>query len=454
MSVRSSAVILGLMIQWPILAVAAPFSTYFDLTLLGDAYVTGSRNQLNNVQLHGRFKLSNEFSGYETYLDMGAGGLAGEKAENYFILPQVYLSKAYSPGFKVHFGRRVMDWSSLDDYWMLGDLQPLFRWDAARPEIQGISGVTLQMKPTDLLQIDVFGSFLYIPSQGPSFSVTDGKITSGNPWFSPPVDIVSVSGQPYNLLYSVKTPDISEIVFQPSLGAHMTFKSADDAFMVRGGYFYKPRNELALPVEGTISAVVGNENADIVVHPRVAHHTLSTLDLGYKGEKWGLIASGIYESDVKYDVEDSWLFSPQFSDQYKVGLMTNFQLTAFHTLELGGIKTFNNKVTAQGINTGGSIDVYSFRNQYDNAVDMRLTSVFAPRPHGFLFQTKLRYVYDYKVETSLISADFNYNPLSSLTCFARVDFFGGKRDVSAFYNNILVNYLDNDRFQLGVKYVF
>lgn len=447
------AIVLSLMVFLPFLAEAAPFSTYFDLTLLGDFYVTGERNDLNNGQLHGRFKLSNEFSDYETYLDLGAGGLVGgEKAESYLILPQVYLSKTFSESTKATIGRRVMNWSSLDDYWMLGDVQPLFRWDSARPEIQGLSGVTVEFKPTRYLQLDLFGSYLYIPSQGPSFSVVDGKLTSGNPWFSDVVDVFEYGGQPYDLRYTIQTPDISDIIFQPSYGAVVTLKSPSEEYMMRAGYFVKPRSELALPFEGTLLIV--DKTGSVVVHPKVAEHRVSTMDLAYRNDFWSINLSGIYESDVTFDVDPNY-FYPSFTDQYKTGLMLGFQVAQFHRLELGGIRTFNNDVSVQGTSgLGTEIDIYSFRNQYDNAADIRLSSVFAPRPHGFLFQTRLRYAYDYKVETSLISADFNYNPLADLTCFARMDFFGGRRDVSDTYNNLLVNYLDNDRFQMGVKYVF
>jgi hypothetical protein len=436
----------------PFCANAASFSTYFDLALLGDTYVVGSQSDLNNVQLHGRFKLSNETEKNKMYLDLGAGGLAGEKTENYFILPQAFVTRKFSEGAKVTIGRRVMTWSAMDDYWQLGDVQPLFRWDAARPEVQGITGVVVELKPTDYFQIDVFGSPLFIPTQGPSFSASEGKLTSGNPWFSPPVDNLNVSGQPYDLIFSVKTPDVSDIVFKPNWGISTTLKTPNEEFLVRAGYFSKQRNDLALPFEATLN--LSNYTADVTVHPRTAEHRLATLDLAYKGQTWGFIVSGLRESDVKFDVEEpNWIY-PAFSDQYKVAAMLNMQLSAFHTFEIGGLRTFDNEIAVQGLGTGFKLDIYSFRNQYDNTVDLRLSSVFAPRPHGFLFQTKLRYAYDYKVETSLVSADLNYNPLAYLTCFARMDLFGGARDVSDTYNNLLVNYLDNDRFQIGVKYVF
>lgn len=450
---RSSLlVILNLVIGVPIFAMAAPLSTYFDLSLLGDAYVVGQQNKLNNGQLHGRFKLLHEAESYQTYIDLGAGGLAGEKAESYFILPQAYFSAKVNQGTQITVGRRVMNWSSMDDYWQLGDVQPLFRWDAARPEIQGLSGIMVELKPASFLQVDLFGSYLYVPTQGPSFSNVDGKLTSGNPWFSRPVDVLDLSGQPYDLIYSVKTPSVSDVVFQPSWGTSVMMKSPNEEYMIRAGYFVKPRNDLVLPFAGTLN--LNSQTGDIVVHPRVAQHKLTTLDMGYKGSEWGMTLSSIFENNVHFDVNDSnWIY-PQYSDQYKVAAMFNFHLTPFHSLELGGIRTFKNSVSVQGLGTGNSVDIYSFRNQYDNAADVRLSSVFLPRSHGFLFRTRLRYAYDYKVETSLVSADINYNPFSYLTWFVRMDLFGGKKGLSGAYNNLLVNYLDNDRFQTGVKYVF
>ncbi len=329
---------------------------------------------------------------------------------------------------------------------------PLFRWDAARPETQGLAGAFATYQASRRVQLDLFASFLYLPTQGPSFSIVDGKLTSGNPWFSRPVDILALSGTPFDLNYTVNTPDISKIVFQPAFGASILLESEDQSLWMRAGYFLKQRNELVTPFEGTVLLPPTN-TGDIRVHPQVADHKITTLDLGYKGTRWGATLSGLFENDVEFDVEPNWIY-PYYSDQYKVSFNAFYQITPFQTIEMGALRTFNNEVTIRGLTGAGQLDIFSFRNQYDNAVDVRLTSVFFPREQGFLFKSKLRAAYDYKAETALVSWEVIYSPLEAVNIFARMDVFGGDRLESEPYNNLLVNYLDKDRFQAGVKYVF
>lgn len=433
------------------LALAASFAQYFDLSLLGDSYFLPSSNDFTNGQIHGRFKLLGNEETYDLYFELGGGGLVGERAENYFVIPQAYIHYKNLNSWGVTVGRQSRSYSTLDEYWMLGDVQPQFRWDAVVPEAQGLSGVFIDYKPNANFEWTLLGSYLFLPTQGSSYSVVDGKITSGNPWFSRPVDILNVSGAAFDLKYDIKAPEVADVVFQPSWGTQVLLKTTDDSYWLRTSYFQKIRNELTLPFEGVVN--IGSGDGDITIHPQVAKHHITTLDFGYRGESWAITASGLYESDIEFDVDPSWIY-PEYSDQYKVGLNLLTKLSAFHTLEFGGLRTFNNTVRVQGLGGSGSLDVYSYRNQYDNVADVRLTSVFMPRAHGFLFKTKFRYAYDYTAKTSLVSADGSYMPIQNLSLFARVDLFGGQRDLGQNYNNLLVNYLNKDRGQVGVKYVF
>lgn len=432
-------------------SVAVSFEPYFDLSMMGDFYATDSASDLNNVQLHGRFKLLSQKEFSKVYLDLGAGGLAGKKVENYVIVPQAYITFQPNERFEWSLGRMVKNYSQLDTYWMMGDVLPLFRWDAARPELQGLAGAFGTFKITRHTHLDLFGSFLFLPTQGPSFSIVDGKLSSGNPWFSRPVDILALSGTPFDLNYTVNTPDISKIVFRPAVGASVFLESDDESVWLRAGYFLKQRNELVTPFNGSVLLPPTN-TGDIKVQPQVADHKIAALDIGYKGNRWGFTVSSLFENDVDFDVETQ--IYPHYSDQYKVGLNTFYQITSFHSVEMGALKTYNNEVSVQGLAGAGQLDIFSFRNQYDNAVDLRLTSVFFPREQGFLFKSKARVAYDYEAETTLISWELIYAPLEALNVFARMDLFGGERPTGEAYNNLLVNYLDKDRFQAGVKYVF
>lgn len=449
--IRISIFLVSSILLWGSPLWAASFDPYFDLSLLGDFYPTKTSSEFNNGQLHGRFKLLSQKEFSKTYLDLGAGLLVGEKAENYFILPQAYFTYQKNDQFNVTFGRTVKNFSQLDTYWMMGDILPLFRWDAARPEAQGLAGLFMTYKPSQNVQFDLFGSYLFLPTQGPSFSIIDGKLTSGNPWFSSPVDALLVSGTTFDLNYSVNTPNISDIIFKPAVGLSVLFQTDDETLWMRSGYFLKQRNDLITPFEGTITtppAQVG----DVDVYPVVANHKITTLDIGAKGETWNFTLSGLYESDVRFDKQPTWIY-PQYSDQYKVSFNALFKINSFQSFEMGGLRTFNNQVTVQGFGSA-TVDVFSFRNQYDNAVDLRLTSVFFPRQQGFLIKTKARVAYDYKAETTMASLEAIYSPRVDISGFVRADFFGGRRPAAESYNNLLTNYLNKDRIQTGVKYVF
>ncbi len=446
-----SSFLVSLILLWGHPVWGASFDPYFDLSVLGDFYPTKTASDFNNAQLHGRFKLLSQKEYSKIYLDLGAGGLVGEKAENYFILPQSYVSYQKNDEFELTIGRVVKNYSQMDSYWMLGDILPLFRWDAARPEAQGLAGLFMTLKPSKNIQFDLFGSYLYLPTQGPSFSIIDGKLTSGNPWFSKPVDALSLSGTPFDLNYSVNTPNISDIIFKPAGGISVLLQTADESLWMRTGYFLKQRNDLITPFEGTL--LIAGQTGDIEVYPVVANHKITTLDLGVKGESWNFTLSGIYESDVKFETEATWIY-PHYSDQYKVGFNALVKINSFQSLEMGGLRTFDNRVSVRGLAGAETIDIYSFRNQYDNAVDLRLTSVFFPRQQGFLIKTKARAAYDYKAETTLASLEAIYSPLIDISGFVRADFFGGKRLTTEAYNNLLINYLNKDRIQVGVKYVF
>lgn len=430
---------------------AASFDPYFDLTLLGDVYPGNTTSDFNNGQLHGRFKLLSQKETTKIYLDLGAGGLVGRQAENYFIIPQVYVTVQKDEKFKFTLGRVIKNYSQLDTYWMMGDVLPLFRWDAGRPEAQGLPGAFASYTPQRNIEVDFFSSFLFLPNQGPSFSIVDGKLTSGNPWFSRPVDVLALSGAPFDLNYSVNTPDISKIVLKPAFGLSVMLQNDSESLWTRASYFLKQRNELATPFEGTLN--LNNNTGDIQVYPQVADHKVATLDIGLKAERWSFTLSGLHESDVNFKTEPLWIY-PHYSDQYKVGFNALYQVTSFHSLEMGALRTFDNRVTVRGLASAETLDIFSFRNQYDNVVDLRLTSVFFPQQQGFLIKSKARIAYDYKAETTLLSLETIYSPFADVSAFARADFFGGERLTNEAYNNLLINYLNKDRVQMGVKYVF
>lgn len=460
-NIRNSLLICVLGIWGSSSQAASSYASSFSLGVLGDFYMTEAAKDSSNGQLAGRFKFlyADNAKRSKVYIDAGAGGLVGEESESYVIIPQAYYEARIIDGAQhlggdvnITAGRSVKKFSRLDEYWMLGEIQPLFRWDAMKPELQGLMGVFLETKSKNL-EFTFYGSPIYLPTQGPSYKLINGKLTSGNPWFSEPVEQLISSNTVYDLRFDVNTPEVPDIIFQPNWGASAKVKSDNQVFWAQASYFKKARNEIILPFKPTL--VLGSNIGRIEIFPRVAEHEVAALDLAAEGETLGIVLSGLSESNVVFEVDDPNWILPEYSDQYKVGAMTYWQLNSFHRMELGWLRTFKNKISIGGGLTGiDSLDAYDFRNQYNNVVDMRLTSVFSPRSHGFLFKTKIRGAYDYKAETTLISLDFDYTPISELSIFARADFLGGDEPVDVDYSDNIAQYLENDRAQVGVRYVF
>ena len=147
----------------------------------------------------------------------------------------------------VTFGRSVKNFSNLDEYWHLGDIQPLYRWDALKPETQGLTGIFLETKARNV-EITLFATGIYLPSQGPSYKLINGKLISGNPWFSSPVSKLRIGSTLYDLQFNVEAPDVPDVILQPSWGSSIKLKTDNELFWLRASYFNKYKNELALPI--------------------------------------------------------------------------------------------------------------------------------------------------------------------------------------------------------------
>lgn len=429
------------------------YDTSFELSMSGDIYVTDNDRELSNGQVQGRFRSLQQKRRHKLFIDIGAGGLVGEETENYIILPQAYYKHKFSgSAFSMTLGRSVEKLSELDEYWMLGDIQPLFRWNAPRPEQQGLTGVYLNYDRS-FFHWKLFASPLYLPTQGPSYQLSDGELRSGNPWFSAPVNRLVVGSSIYDLRFDIDLPDIPDIVFNPSWGTQIRLESPNQPFWFQASFFQKQRNELALPFDPTL--IFGDETAIIDVFPQVVDHQIVSADLGWRSRRLGVTLSVVAESDLSFDVKDAdWVF-PGFSDQQKLSSTFFWQVNPFHRLSTGWLSTENNEIEILGGLAGiDGIEAYNFRNQYNNVVDLRWSSVYSSRPYGFRFQGLVRAAYDYEQETTQVSVDWIYKPSKQTRFFARFDFFGGDEELTFEYSDMMSQYLRNDRIQLGGSYVF
>lgn len=422
---------------------------------VGDLYASEQVKNFSNGQLEARYDFTSEGAWGSAEIQLGGSALFGKEIEFNAFAPQAYWNYVWggeSLTTELTIGRKVFAFSQIDEYWKLGEVQPLYRWDALQAEIQGLAGIFFEIKNKNL-ELLLFASGLYLPTQGPSFKVSGGELISGNPWFAPPVDQLVFTNLVFNLRFDVITPDIPDVLFQPSFGASAKIKTENDKYWIRASYFDKFKNELSLPFLPSLNT--GNLIGDVRVFAQITEHQVAAADIGFTGDDVQFVISGLWESGTSFDVNDPNWFFPLYSDQYKVGATVQWNMRANHTLQAGWLRTFNNNITIGGGTPLDSVDAFSYRNQYNNVVDVSLSSAFVAGANGwYRYLTMLRLAYDYEADNALVSAQVGYQYTPSANLFARIDVFGGEDSDNTDYNDLLSQYQENDRINMGVRYVF
>jgi hypothetical protein len=205
-------------------------------------------------------------------------------------------------GQGIYLGRKLENWSDLDERWHLGFYQPQFRWNPLLPESQGLTGLFVNLKISESSELPVglklFGSFLYVPDQGAGYQIQDGQFSTQNPWFAPlpkQVDIlqgdrVSVSNQ---TAYNLHMPDQNQVVLNSSFAAEFYIGQPQTGFSAKAGMAYKPSNALMFAANSA-SNPQGITTLDL--YPEIYDQTLVSADLSYKYENFEIAFGALNET--------------------------------------------------------------------------------------------------------------------------------------------------------------
>ena len=142
------------------------------------------------------------------------------------------------------FGRKRKKWDWADSFWRRGLWQPSYTDDTLRPKWAGLTGIFRHFNYENG-QINLFGSFVFIPDFTPPFENKKGKLVSKNPWFVPPPSgkIGSTNIVP---VYQFQYPSLTEFL-KLSFGGQASYKGTYLS------YAYKPMNKIKLKSPITLS---------------------------------------------------------------------------------------------------------------------------------------------------------------------------------------------------------
>jgi hypothetical protein len=176
----------------------------------------------------------------------------------------VYKNDDYS----LTIGRKILDWNTNEKYWSLGYLNANQAFTLLSTEEEGVTGIIFS-KSIGSFEFDVLGSYLFIPQINPSFDFKNGEVQSKSEWVRLPPRRTVISGLEVPIFYKVVDYNVSNIIFNKSLGGNIRYKWNNGG--VSAFAIYKPENTLRTNASASYDNVVLNK-VIVEADPTVNHH--------------------------------------------------------------------------------------------------------------------------------------------------------------------------------------
>lgn len=390
---------------------------------------------------------------YNLGVDLGGSiGLSSQAGQiAYAHEGYIERSSLFRAGDRATLGRKKQDWNKIDQFWELGLWEPRFRWNPVSPEREGLTGLFWNLR-SDEYEFLAFATAFYIPEQGPSFRVDEGKFVSDSPYFVAPSSEVSIFSTRKDILYKLEIPSLEKLVFHP--GAALSFRAGRlDRSWLRAGYAYKPLNQLLINYNGYHR--VDFDAVQVNVSPYVEYHHLASLETGRrigKSESWLGVIAEIPEKTQPSQTETVQQVLPSIAAS--AGTSLNFaedsqpiqKVDLSYLQQWGGrMKTFGEQA-AEGV---FSESHFPFRN----ALSVRFQSGLLGRKLSNL-ALQTRYTYDFSVQGSVLSTEVTLPAARNLTVSVGGELLGVGAKGSGDLGTIPGRYRAVDRVTGGLRYVF
>jgi hypothetical protein len=416
-----------------------------------EAYAADPRtlNGYNNfvdakARAKGQVKLSNS----KAFIDVGAIYSLNISDYSSYYAPEAYVSYQ-SENFELSIGRKLFNWNLLDSYWQLGLWQTSFRWNYFHPIEQGLVGAFAHLHNQEWSLLG-FVSPLYIPEQGAPYSLSNGKINSQSPWFIPPAKYVQLFSGLANIKYNLVMPNTSDIIKQFSAGGALAYQSS--AYFVKLSYVYKPRNSIALPIDGYLALHSTGSDAPVFIYPKVVFHHLAGLDFGFKNKKFSAWFSGLsefpvnqsFDSNLTYQVlSQQTLLSPGF-DWEPLENEWSPKLGASYLGQIGG------ETSEKGSLSSPNSSIFAYPLNYRAAGEARIAQRLLKNENHQL-DAKLKWIEEFRDKASLVYLELDYR-YQLLNLYVGADFVGSAAEPSN--SGFLPRYRDNGFAYAGASLSF
>lgn len=365
-------------------------------------------------------------------------------------LPEFYIGSArgLTGRFKLNFGRKIENWSYLDEEWGLGIWQPRFRWDYLHPQTVGLLGANVSYRDR-YWYVAAFVSPLYVPDRSAPLDVADGRVQSISPWVLNPPASVHALGKNTPIRYSAEIPSFGDIVRQESV-SFLARVGRNRGFYAQASYAYKPMNQLLMSYDAFLNDK--SLTVDAKLFPRISYHDLIGGEFGFVSKNWDAHLSYLYDRPIDDEIP--------MGDTYQ--LVTTAQaISPSVSYHIGGrrrgsglasfsyLKVFGDDIPEQG-KFGDGTSSFDSRYPYKEAL---LLGLKLPRWRNVTADFKL--LYDIKNPGTIVSSVFQYQAYQNWTVYLATDVLTSFTDESPDVGTAFIHrYRANDRIGGGVSYVF
>ena len=341
------------------------------------------------------------------------------------------------------YGRVYVNWSPLDRSWQLGHVNGRVNFDYYDSEQEGLVGLLLQSKNRTGFTWELFGSPIYVPELNPGQDIDEdnGTIKPKSAWASEIANEVDLGSGSIPIFYDVDTPEITDIVFQYSLGARLGYRTQN--FSANAFYMRKPENNLTLGAGVRLDPVMNNQ-LTAGIEPRVFYHDVIGGDINYKLKNGILLRASTLFSLPEREPEDA--FSRQFSET------TNIK-TGKRRENYWGVSAIK-----QGRDYRLALRYIARVSEFDRTDDVlaqnprwgQAVNVFAQFRFAKKFRATLDAKYDMLSFDTVISADLTYQASRNLQFRAGVRVIGIDENEISFWTP----YVNHDSVYGAVRLVF
>jgi hypothetical protein len=393
------------------------------------------------------FNLRNSLDSEKLILDSEAVMAVGNPILNYLKFKEAAIMIPNSNSQSLIVGRKKIQWSELDESWSFGAIEPVFKWNPLDREAQGLTGL-FWITQQPWLQFTAFVSPVFLPDQGPSFSINrDGQFAKNNPWFQMPPKSFQLPGSTSTseIRYRVQKPSESEVISQTSLGGSLE-GTIDDSFLWRTSYFYKPMNQIAMGYKGIYNT--GTDLGLVDILPQVGFHRVISADLVFSTENYRTGISYVSDQPEQVKFESEWT-APIFQSAslYSTFFQYNYKKQVFKfeylTVEGGRVKEVGDWADAERAPLSSRYPFYeAARAHYE-------FEILFPRKQ----KTNIGFSWTHseKNQFDLIQFQSQYSLSRRLQIFSELQLVKSQPLNARNFNEISPQE-NNDRFMLGLSY--